>query len=250
MVRWGEMGREMWDNSHEAWAAFGKQRENTNIGSTKQCVFKNYSASPRTPAPLDSGKPFLWPGFHSCKSWKLARSSRSQQLQLPGSPPHPPYIEQNYTHLETPKTRDKGEIQVGCNQNGKGVKFKWITLRKFMDGKRPHNVSRNGDICLHCRLDTALKWTTEAPVISNYVLKVIKPLGFVVGTNWKGQMWANIPGEEIAALNCSRPDTDSTSPPNFKLWTSSPRDFFIATWAWNKDSATSLSCGSSLLKIS
>lgn len=37
------------------------------------------------------------------------------------------------------------------------------TLRKLIDGYRPHSVSKNGDICLHCELEATSKWTTETP---------------------------------------------------------------------------------------
>jgi len=31
------------------------------------------------------------------------------------------------------------------------------TLRKLIDGYRPHSVSKNGDICLHCELEATSK---------------------------------------------------------------------------------------------
>jgi len=50
--------------------------------------------------------------------------------------------------------------------------LKEITLRKFMEGYLVVKVSKKGDICLHCRLDAALKWTTDAPAISNIIINL------------------------------------------------------------------------------
>lgn len=48
-----------------------------------------------------------------------------------------------------------------ANPNTRKVKI--TTLRKLTDGYLPHNVSKNGDSCLHFEFDAASKWTTETP---------------------------------------------------------------------------------------
>lgn len=53
------------------------------------------------------------------------------------------------------------------NESGKRQgKCRSFTLRKLKDGYLPQRVSTNGDICSHCGLDAALKWTIDTPAIS------------------------------------------------------------------------------------
>lgn len=155
-------------------SVFGKLEE-MQENDTRESTFcsSNCSASLKIPTPPAWGRPFPSPASLLCRFWTSVPSSHSRHLLWLDFPLHPPLI--IYTRrtisfelvlLHTHKNMCMSSlclISLKTRAKVSRVVYNLFTLRKFMDGYRLHNMSKKGEIFLHCRLDATSKWTTEAP---------------------------------------------------------------------------------------